>query len=378
MDRPNWLRWDEESLSKAEEFQRKYSYVYGIKDLQIQFREFEDASVYVSRPFVIDGNVAEVSLETQDSRPRFSNLSGNLNPYDTCLEYYVAFDENPVPENWIPILPRDTEVIENELLLFRDTPNCKLRFPRDKSKEGIVYKNGIRLDTQYWSYGKENSINIDRRFDKYASYTIRYYPDFKDHSPWDVEILASDNNRRQSFINEDGTEGEVFRYGTDRNGRIVLSKHPYIDYSKVNSGESYNPVQVSIEEAAIAIPGNQVMEYIDTATSPVKTNNITDYKNRSDTTLRPYNMQKDAEGNMIRPELQYLQNQRNLYFTETFNNSHIPSNMETNHGDGIIRVKYDYLRTTTRLKIILRNTANKHSTTTPSLHQYNLLFKVVR
>ena len=52
--------------------------------------------------------------------------------------------------------------------------------------------------------------------------------------------------------------------------------------------------------------------------------------------------------------------------------------MTTNHGDADIRVKYDYLKTSVRLKIILRNTSNKDNALTPIIRGYNLIFKVMR
>lgn len=374
---PDWLKWDEESIKQHNKLEKGYLYTYGIKDIQIKYKEFKSTSVYVSTPFTVDGNIMEVSLETDEYNPIKETSNRMINPYDTSVEYYISFKERPTYRDWIPILPQNKEFIENELLLFRDSPVCKLRFLCDTSKEIKVFKNGTRLNNQFWSYGADNTIRIDKGFDKYSIYTVQYYPNYSIDSPWNIELKESDREVVQ-FINEDGSEGELFKNGTDRNGCITLSKYPFIDYSLVNSTQNYQPIEVILENANIAAPNRKILTYIDSQTEPVKTKNVTDYKYLTRPVLKPYNATIDENGNIVNPYFEYYQDGRKLYFTETFNNSHIISNMSTNHGNAWIRVKYSYLRTKVRLKIVLRNTSIKNNAVTPIIKSYNLIFKVMR
>lgn len=397
---PDWLKWDEESIKSHNKTKNKYKYVYGIKDIQMSYKNFSSASVYVSKPFIVDGNVVEVSLDVDEYNPALSTLSKSINPFDTSIEYYICFKESFDPEKenaWIPILPRGKELIENEVLLFKDNQVASLRFQRDPNKETIIYKNGIKLNNQYWSYGKDNTIRIDKRFDKYAVYTIKYHPDMNVSSPWDIELTES-NRKIESFLEESPPRdsngnilyGEIFTNGTDRNGSILLSKHPYVDYARINSDPTYKPIEVFLKPGAgyygdkegksnISGPGGSVIKTEITSNSaPAKTKNITDYKYRSEPILKLYDTALGDDGKPINLDFEYYQDGRRLYFTETFNNSHIVSNMTTNHGDADIRVKYDYLKTSVRLKIILRNTSNKDNALTPIIRGYNLIFKVMR
>lgn len=381
VDPPEWLQWDQEAIKAHDTRGRYYRYAYGIKDIQIKNKKYEMASVYVTKPIVLDGNIAEVSLETDDYNQAMNNLSTGINPFDTSIEYYISFKEVPALEDWIPILPKNETFIENELLLFENASSAPLRFACDTSREISVFKNGIKLNKQIWSFGN-NAIHIDSGFDKYSKYSIQYYPDINSSSPWDIELKEKDREI-VPFTNPDGSMGEVFKNGTDRNGCITLSRYPYIDYTKINTqtGNSYRPISVELENASIAIPGNKTLKHIgdEESSAIVKTRNITDYKYLSYPTLFPYNMEIDLDtGSMINPFLEYYQDGKKLYFTETFNNTHVYSNMTTNHGEADIKVKYEYLRAKIRFKIILRNTSNKGSFTTPTIDKYNLIFKVIR
>ena len=374
---PGWLKWDEETIRIHDKKEKKYSYVYGLKDIQIKYKEFKSASIYVSKPFQIDGNVAEINLEVNEYNPiKDSQISKAINPYDTSVEYYITFHEDPISTEWIPILPKGKQFIENEVLLFRGSRVCSLRFSCDKSKEVIVYKNGVKLEEQFWSYGSDNTISIDRNFDKYSIYTIQYFPNLNVSSPWDIEYKINDALPSQ----------EVFYDGAGRNGEIILSKHPYIDYNKINTDPNYEPIKVYLQskDSIHMLSGPNKTTYtnigpIETDKVKAITKNITDYKYLTEPNPMPYNTSIDpATGEPINLEFQYYQDGRKLYFTETFNNSRIITNRDTNHGDAIIKVQYDYLKVNARLKIILRNTSSGGSTITPSIRDYNLVFKVVR
>lgn len=394
---PEWLKWDEETIKSYNKKDKVYSYTYGIKDIQLRNKHFEPASVYVSTPFTIDGNVAEVSLETDEYIPMSNVSSRATNPYDTSIEYYITFSENPTLKDWKPILPKGQERIDNEVLLFKDSPVSDLRFQCDSTKNMSVFKNGIKLNREFWTFGSNNTIKIDRGFDKYSIYTVQYYPNLDVNSPWDIELRDQDREIIP-FTGPGEVLGEVFEKGTNRNGTIVLSKYPYIDYSRINNNDlEYQPIRVHLKARddlhQISAPGGTVTEvppkptplekdYMNTRGIPVPvvvTNNVTDYAYLTEPRLVPYNTEIDIESNAPKnPEFQYYQEGRNLYFTETFNNADIYTNKKTNHGDASITVSYSYLRTKVRLKTILRNTSNNDNAVTPIVNNYSLIFKVMR
>jgi hypothetical protein len=240
----------------------------------------------------------------------------------------------------------------------------------------IVYKNGVRLSEEFWSYCSDNSVVIDKYYDRYAVYTVSYGPDALRSNPWDIELLP-DDREIIPYIGADGTEGEVFATGTDRNGCVILSKYPYVDFERVNNGDTtYYPIKVNLENAKIAGPNRSVYNLITRDTTPA-TRNITDYRTLAPVALKPYDPAL-VNNQMSYPYFEYLQDGRKLYFTETFNNSNIVSNMATNHGDAWVRVKYEYLRSQFRFKIILRNTSSSTESVTPSVSNYSLIFKVMR
>lgn len=375
MNIPKWLDFSEEQITAHDESARLYRYTYGIKDIQVKSNEFEKASVFVSRPYEVDGNVMEVSLEA-DERNYATYSSGNgTSPFDTTIEYYISFREHPRYDEWIPILPTGRDYIY-EYLFTKGTKQGRLRFACDPSREISVYKNGIKLPEDSWSFCPDNSIAVDKRYDKYAIYTVGYHPNVIQSDPWNIN-LKEDDREIIPFIGPDGSEGEVFRNGSDRNGTITLCKHPYVDYKRINTEETgYHPVEVFLENARIAGPNRTVYTSVGPSTVPA-TRNVTDYKTLTDSFLCPYDP-SPVIGGISHPYFEYIQDGRKLYFTETFNNSGIVSNMPTNHGDAWVRVKYEYLRSKLRFKSILRNVSPETPSVTPSVNGYSLIFKVMR
>jgi len=341
MDTPRWLDWSDKNIASFDKNSHLYKYTYGVKDIQVRYKEFDRASVFVSKPYQIDGNIVEVNLIANDKNHLTQRTNNATSPFDTVIEYYITFKEHPRYDEWIPILPEGQERV-NEFLFTNGTKRAKLRFACDRNKEIIVYKNGVKISEDHWSYCSDNSIVIDRYFDKYAIYTVSYYPDQLVSDPWNIELKPEDREI-VPYISPDGSEGEVFRNGTDRNGTITLTKTPYIDYGRINNDDpSYHPIEVVLENGKIAGPNRTVYSLITKDTTPA-TRNITDYKTLSAVTLKPYDHTL-VNNAMLHPYFEYVQEGRKLYFTETFNNSNIVSNMPTNHGDAWIRVKYSYLR----------------------------------
>lgn len=375
MDIPKWIDWSDENVARYETNKTLYQYTYGVKDIQIKYREFENRSVFVSKPYHIDGNIMEVSLIADEENHLLSSINNAVSKFDTVVEYYISFNENPRYDEWIPILPNGQELV-NEYLFTAGTKKGVLRFKCDNTREVTVYKNGVRLSEDFWSLHADNSVAIDKYFDKYAVYTVSYYPDSAVSDPWNIELKNTDR-KIVPYIGPDGTEGEVFKNGTDRNGTVTLSKTPYIDYGKINSSYAgYSPVEVVLEQAALAGPNKTVFTTLNKDTVPT-TRNVTDYKTLSSVLLKPYDFTL-VNNSMTYPYFDFLHQENKVYFTETFNNSGIISNMPTNHGDAWIRIKYNYIKTQFRFKIILRNVSNQTRSITPSVNSYSLVFKVIR
>lgn len=375
MNTPGWLDWSEDKIASYNKSSHLYKYTYGVKDIQVRYKEFDRSSVFVSKPYQVDGNIVEVSLMSDEKNHLIHQTNNGTSSFDTTIEYYITFNEHPRYDEWLPVLPSGEKSV-NELLFTNGTRRAKLRFQCDPQRELTVYKNGIKISLDHWSFCSDNSISIDKYFDKYAIYTVTYYPNELISDPWNIELRPKDREIIP-YTGPDGSEGEVFAMGTDRNGIVVLSKNPYVDYNRINLNDtSYNPIDISLERGVIAGPNRTVFSTVTKDTTP-STKNMTDYKMRSEITLKAYDPSLTGS-QMIHPYFEYLQDGRKVYFTETFNNSSIVSNMPTNHGDAMVRVKYNYLRSQFRFKIILRNVSQRTESITPSVSSYALAFKVMR
>jgi hypothetical protein len=373
VDTPKWLDWSDDAIASHDKNSHLYKYTYGVKDIQVRYKEFSRASVFVSKPYDIEGNIMEVSLITDENNYMTQTTNNSTSSFDTTIEYYITFKDNPKYDEWIPILPQGQTRI-NEYLFTNGTRRGKLRFQCDTSKEIMVYKNGVKLNEDYWSYCSDNSIIIDKYWNKYDVYTTTYCPNFLINDPCNISL---ESLNIIPYTSPDGSDGEVFKTGTDRNGIITLSKTPYIDYGKINAGTAgYNPIEVTLFNGTIAGANKTTYTTVTKDTIPA-TRNVTDYLTLAEVSPKPYDP-TTLNSVMTYPYFDYIQDGRKLQLTETFNNSSIVSNMTTNHGDAWIRVKYNYLDSKFRFKAILRNVSSKTNSLTPSFNNYSLVFKVVK
>lgn len=382
---PQWLKWEERDIEDSIRKENYYKYEYGIKNINIHFKEFKESAVYVSKPIYIEGNIGEVSLSTLEHNPKEKLYNKGINPYDSSLEYYITFNDRPTEEDWIPLMPIEKERVDNELLHFGEGRVAKLRFKCNQAKKKSVYKDGVKLNKQFWSLNPDNTVRIDKDFNPYSKYTISYYPDLNLGSPWDINLRPEDKEIVK-YRNKDGIAGEVFTNGTNRNGEIRLSRYPYVDYARLESDEDYQPIRVTLESKddihGLSAPNGDTLTKVGPTSEKIDgiiTKNMTDYEKGNTPNLQPYNTIINQEtGLPINPKFEYSHQGRKLCFTETFSNTSLISNQEINHGDANIKVDYEYIRTKARLKIIFRNTSNSKKVITPILRNYNLIFKVVR
>ncbi|MEK1828983.1 hypothetical protein AAAC51_07490 [Priestia megaterium] len=327
----------------------------------------------------MEGNIVEVSLSTSEDHPLFNELDGMATDRVTSVEYYISLEENPSANDWFPILPEESKVIKCEKLFFQGS-SAKLRFTADIANEDTtcVYKNNIKLDRSEWYFTERGAaIQLSSTYDQNSIYTIDYVPEEDLSNPWVVQV----GNRFSKRVNVT----EQFENGTDSNNVIKLSKYPFIDYEAINAGASYDPntssykpLEVYLTNASIANGnGGTEKEFYPVAYSKsgdYVTKNRTDYKNNKDLPLNKYNITTDAPYKVM----EYKQEKNKLIFTESFNRANLYYNEASNHGNATVVVKYDYLVTDFRLKIILRKNTGDELVVTPIVNSYQLKFKVMK
>lgn len=360
----------------------KYEYLYGIKSLEIKHVQYENKSVYVSKPINVAGNVMQVSLAAIEEHPLFDSLNNKAAERQTSVEYYIASvgtNPNPTLDEWYPILPEDVKTIKSELLMFESARTAELRFPAliGSSQRPVVYRNGLALSEGDWTFadgGTKMRLLIER--DQTAIYTIDYTPNAEFYNPWLIDI---NQNNSQAIKHT-----QVFENGTNHNKTVVLEKYPYVDYKLINTEETYDqnlsnytPIKVRLQNASITGPNRATYKEVlplQGGNQTVFTKNVTNYKTGHPETLKPYSINPDKAYNGF----EYYHEGDKLFFSETFNKADIYTNLQESHGNANIVVEYEYLSSDFRMKIILRRNSTDENTLTPIVHQYTLKFKVMK
>jgi hypothetical protein len=359
----------------------KFEYTYGVKHLEVKHKQYEDKSIFVSKPMEVDANAMQVSLYSVEEHPLFDEIDGGATDRQTSVEYYVAYKENPTQREWNPILPEDQERVKCELLMFSTSKTAKLRFPAliNSKVAPVVYKDQVVLEKNEWSFAEgATKVQIVGGQDPVSIYTIDYTPNAEAYNPWVLDIDNEGYARTETAI-------ETFKNGTNHNKTINLKQYPYIDYSKINGEEEYEPnlgdykpIKVRLKNASIAGPGritySNVDHYNGEPDQTAYTKNVTDYKTGEWKSLQPYSLEKENAYNGF----EYWQDGNKIYFSETLNKADIYTNQETNHGNAEIEIEYEYLASRFRIKAILRRNSSDVNTLSPIVHEYALKFKVMK
>lgn len=342
---------------------QKYEYVTGLYQMAASQVGYKRTGIYVSKPFIVPGNVLEVELEAQESHPLFDLVSYTTNRC-TSVEYYITHKARPIATDWLPILPKGHQNIYNELLQVTNQRVGELRFKAKSDMPIYVYCNHKLMANHEWSiYPDYQQIIVNsEQFVASHIYTIDYTPDSEDYNPWLLDL------REHGLSPSTAIESSV--EGPDRNGTLYLQRYPYIDYNRVQD-QDYHPIRVYIDDANIIGPeGNEFNSALpwhdDTL---IATRNITDYQNLIRPELTPY-----QTTDPVYLTFEYTHHQNMLYFAETFDRIEPSSG---NHATGNFRIEYDVLDPTIRFKIIMRNT-NPMLSTTPIVDNYTLSFHIVR
>jgi hypothetical protein len=364
----------------AQELQQelvKYEYLYGVKDLRIIGNEFAPASVYVSKPMQIDGNVMQVSLNSSEDHPVFNSITGEAAERQTAVEYYISYLENPTVDDWHPILPDGQKEIPCELLIFDTARTASLRFPALTYSDLApkVYRDGIEYDD--WAFnGGGTAVQLTGDITVGSIYTIRYTPNAEIVDPWVIDIYQQGLRTAKQV--------DVFPDGTNHNRTLNLSKYPYVNYEMINTDagydpntSTYRPINVSLSSGSIAGKDRKILKDVPQYTGTTvdaAMKNITDYKTREWKVPQAYSLDKTAPYYFF----DYWHEGSKLYFSETFNKADILTNQDTNHGNAAVSVEYDYLVAFFRIKIVMRRTGPGINSVSPSVNQYSLKFKTMK
>lgn len=351
-----------------------FEYMMGIQSISAFSYNYNEREIFISKPINVEGNVVEIELETTENHPTFDSISGKANTRQTSIEYYITHKDNPNLDDWIPILPKDTEKVIGERLLPKNG-EAVIIFPANMNSIK-VYKNNLLLDENEFNIISNQQINLIN-YDEGSIYTIDYVPNKKINDPHVIKLLE--------YKKEIQTKKEIFP-GTSFNKTIELDSYPFVDYSLINEEENYNPnesiyrpIKVRLINASIAGRNKESIKFVDVFNKddehqPAFTYNKTLYKDKSWSELIPYSINPEK----LYAGFDYYQWKNKLIFTETFNAPQKKENITLTHGVADIEVEYQYLVSSFRIKAILRKNTSEEITASPDLLNYKIKFKTMK
>lgn len=242
--------------------------LYEASNTSIERPALLNKSVFCSKRIPINGRPLKVKMLTDYFTDAHANQSSSLNN-KTSIEYSVSIAPSPSNESdWIPIIPFDKDVIDQEILFFNNS-TATLRFvPLPESVS--IYENGNKIDfSRYTILGKQITIsNYNNNNKYYAAYTPSNLSSHKE-----VELHSRYlSNPILVTPSYNGSNGEHF--GPARRMKVTLRNDPFVDYSKfqnasysstigtitsssTSSGSydysSYSPVKIIFEDGKTAI-----------------------------------------------------------------------------------------------------------------------------
>lgn len=260
-------------LSATEELnQYEYNFSFGNLALYevIENKTIQPSSVlksiFMSKRIPLNGRPLKVKMLAEYFADAFKQ---NQNNPKTSVEYSVSISSLPKTESdWIPILPYNEDMVENELLIFNNS-SSNLRFsPLPESV--LLYENGVQLDrSKYTVLGKLISVTP---YDQTKTYYVKYTPQNIDQQK-EIELhskyLSTPVLVTPSY---NGSNGEYFPAG--RRHRVVLKNDPFVDYSKFQNASyssfvgtipsssttsgsynysSYSPLKIIFDDGSTAI-----------------------------------------------------------------------------------------------------------------------------
>lgn len=331
-----------------------YKYKLGIKNVSIGTVYPNDRAVFISKRLEAPGEIGEVRLKASDSNVFISSTDRDTSRV-TSVEYSVSNISNPIKENnWIPILPVDSEEILGEKLIPDVTGKCILRFTAKIDAPMQIYVNGKKLiadgtesntsirlkmsDVIVLNETNQNIIAVKIPLSMITSrdvFTIDYVPS-RDFTTISFADANTDGKPPLASAYDDEGAGEGFN---DSGGQLVidLAHNPFVDAARVadatysaNTGlEGYSPIVLQFDDGTLAY-------------------NLTNYKGGTQTAL-------DSDSD----DYQYIHTGNTLMFNKLVNKS--------------FRVFYQFQPSDVRVRVVLRS--NYLSYVTPSVDFFQLKAK---
>lgn len=318
----------------------KVEYQYGLYNLSFGRNEFHTTGIYVSEAIPVGGNLKNFQLETTEHHPEVAG-----SPQFTDIEYAVHDGVK-----WHALLPLNQREIKAELLmpeLVGGVHQATTRFA--VAEDFVVKKDGLPLTDQVVLLEDRRTL-VFSEYDPSSFYIIAYTPD---EGSWTVDFVES---YRNFFGVVEPTRKQENFNGTDQNGVIRLSSHPFIDRERLNQqAEDYDPSYLENEFIPVKVTlndsgGYRIEQPVNKEQTSVAIRNRTDYFGGGEVYLNPF----DDDTNFY----QYTVEGDTIRF-----NTPIPK-------DTRITVEYPSLVSKVRLRAILRRNASGHHGLTPVLEDY--------
>ncbi|URZ09223.1 hypothetical protein [Clostridium felsineum] len=152
-------------------------YSYGFSNISINYNQFDESGIYVSKPIELPHNIENLSIYTDEIHPELEN--GKVL---TDIEYYLTYEENPIYTDWLPILPINKDIILCELLkVDEENKNILLlRFEADEIYEVSIDGVPMNRESDYELLLSDNGGQVSgiyiHEFDAAKKYTVNYSP----------------------------------------------------------------------------------------------------------------------------------------------------------------------------------------------------------
>lgn len=223
----------------------KYEYEYGFYNIGCMNNHFDRTGIYVSKPIDPKTNIKTVQITSKEIHQK-----DTFDHRVTDIEYYLCGSENPDYTDWYPILPKDTKVIESELLMIGGGAIAFLRFETDRVL--CVMKNGEPIP--YSSTDNENTtteLEFDTHertghiwavkifnYDYDAVYSIKYEP-IKGS-----DIIDFSNKLSTSIETFDGANKNCFKL---KNEPFVDDTQDYCSIKVTDVSKTTNGMEIEVQ-----------------------------------------------------------------------------------------------------------------------------------
>lgn len=289
---------------------RKNEYIFGIRSIDMSNILYSPVARYSSPKFNSNATILEVSIESEESHPEFTD---NFSTYHkTNIEYELELGENIrfpiIPSNYEKITGETGSIggyqIHDEFIgVDRTTLQGHTRHI-PASFSAIVRRNGIRIPSSDYTFNTDTSNNlgllsVTNNYDPNAIYTMSYVADNS----------GSFVNVNDRFNSTELQVPDKF-IQTNRNNAIKLTYFPYIEYDIVNNTTGwirddindakwrFNPTLPNYKDGTVSIhSGSLIVTGIGTDfTGNITTGTTNVFRLKGDTNMYPISSVLSATG----------------------------------------------------------------------------------